>query len=241
MRKKNRQLKIMRDFSRRVDELEAMKAKLFIFDVDHTITSRSTGVRMGQDGVRQGHVSRWVIMKFPLYYLRYRAGVYNLNNLPGELAPFVGITKRTLESWGTSTFDRIIKNDIFPEVEELIKHLRETGKHVILCTSSVDFMVKHLAEYLKIDEVIATKLGFDGDVCNGKILGMPAFGEGKVHLVNDYIKEHGIAKEDVAFFSDSINDLPLLKEVGFPVPTNPDRPLRRRAKESNWPFLDYRT
>ena len=44
--------------------------------------------------------------------------------------------------------------------------------------------------------------------------------------------------EDVLFYSDSTNDLPLLGRVDHPVATNPDDRLREQAHQRGWPILE---
>ena len=43
------------------------------------------------------------------------------------------------------------------------------------------------------------------------------------------------------FYSDSINDLPLLEKVTPPVATNPDDRLRAVAEQRGWPTLNLFT
>ena len=48
----------------------------------------------------------------------------------------------------------------------------------------------------------------------------------------------GWANADMAFYSDSPNDLPLLDKVQRPVATNPGPALRRIAVQRGWPILE---
>jgi phosphoserine phosphatase len=43
---------------------------------------------------------------------------------------------------------------------------------------------------------------------------------------------------DTTFYSDSLNDLPLLEQVDHPVATNPDDRLRALAQQRGWRILD---
>jgi len=43
---------------------------------------------------------------------------------------------------------------------------------------------------------------------------------------------------DSTFYSDSMNDVPLLEKVDRPVATNPDPRLRAMAQERGWRILD---
>jgi phosphoserine phosphatase len=75
----------------------------------------------------------------------------------------------------------------------------------------------------------------------GRWRGTPSFKEGKVERVRQWLAERGKTWDDVThstFYSDSMNDLPLLEHVSEPVATNPDPRLRALAIERGWKVLD---
>jgi phosphoserine phosphatase len=42
------------------------------------------------------------------------------------------------------------------------------------------------------------------------------------------------------FYSDSLNDLPLLNKVTHPVAVDPDATLKAHAEENGWPIISLR-
>ena len=64
--------------------------------------------------------------------------------------------------------------------------------------------------------------------------------EGKVRRMEQWLAERRLAWGDVesTFYSDSMNDVPLLEKVDHPVATNPDPRLRALAQERGWRILD---
>ena len=46
--------------------------------------------------------------------------------------------------------------------------------------------------------------------------------------------------ENSWFYSDSHNDLPLLRKVDNPVAVDPDSALEREAREQGWPVISLR-
>ena len=59
--------------------------------------------------------------------------------------------------------------------------------------------------------------------------------------MESWLAERGLTWEEVTkstFYSDSMNDLPLLERVTHPVATNPAPNLRALAKERQWFVLD---
>ena len=116
-------------------------------------------------------------------------------------------------------------------------------------------MTRPIAQALGFAQLIAVKLvgypeksdesGKSGESgqfnwINGEIDGVPSAREGKVQRVAQWLAERGLDWQDVDlhFYSDSMNDLPLLEKVQHPVATNPDDRLRALAQERRWPILD---
>jgi phosphoserine phosphatase len=75
----------------------------------------------------------------------------------------------------------------------------------------------------------------------GEVKGIPSFREGKIQRVHDWLATQNLAMDQLPhsyFYSDSMNDLPLLEKVSNPVATNPDTRLREEAVKRNWPILE---
>ena len=110
---------------------------------------------------------------------------------------------------------------------------------MVLATSSVDIVVQPLAEYLDVDDVIASSLEFVDNTCTGSFLGLPLFEQQKKIKVLEYIQESGCSAADCSFYSDSIYDLPLLQAIGNPVAVNPDSLLKGVARKNDWTILKF--
>jgi phosphoserine phosphatase len=74
----------------------------------------------------------------------------------------------------------------------------------------------------------------------GKTVGIPSFQGGKVTRLNDWIAEHQHSLEGSYFYSDSHNDLPLLRIVDHPVAVDPDDTLKAAAEAAGWPIISLR-
>jgi len=230
-----------RDLSQDVYNLPAHNARVIIFDVDHTITRKNTVVRLAVVGLFTKVVPLSLLIRFPLYMLGYSLGKYTVDSIPRKLDVFEGIPVADLVAWAESTFDKKIENDIFPVALGVIRKLIAEGKHVVLATSSLDFVIRPLANHLGITDVVATELESDENgICTGEVKGSPAFGTGKVAKTGEFLARLGLTFQDAAFFSDSINDLPLLDKVAFPVPTNPDKRLLKASKERGWDTVSFK-
>ena len=74
----------------------------------------------------------------------------------------------------------------------------------------------------------------------GKVSGIPCFQEGKVKRLKQWLKQEGLNPHETWFYSDSHNDLPLLKAVDNPVAVDPDEELANIARQSNWRQISLR-
>ena len=57
--------------------------------------------------------------------------------------------------------------------------------------------------------------------------------------IGELAAAEGIDLDASTAYSDSHTDLPFLEAVGHPVAVNPDRRLRRLARERGWPMLEF--
>ncbi len=214
-------------------------AGIDFFDVDHTITRRSSGARFLSLAVRRGIVPRHLLFVMPWYSFSYRLGLIRLNDLKAEFPYLRGIRRPTLERIARESFEGQLRADIYREAIELIEERRRQGRTVTLASSSLDFILAPLADFLGIETVIATSLEFEGEVCTGRVAGLPMFRREKERRVLQYIRAAGEDPRNCSFYSDSIFDVPLLEAVGHPVVVNPDLRLRGLARRKGWPVLTF--
>ena len=212
---------------------------MHIFDVDHTITKRSTGRHYVSTAIAMKMVPKRVVFSLINVSLRYRYGRLSSSHINRDLPAVAGIERSVLEEIALRAFEEKTKADIYPKALEYIRRLKEQHEEIAIATSSVDIIVKPLTEYLGIDEVIASSMEFVDGVCTGKFIDTPTFHHEKRKKVLSFLDAHGTSAKDCSFYSDSIYDLPLMEAVGNPVPTNPDLLLARHAKRMGWKVLDF--
>jgi HAD superfamily hydrolase (TIGR01490 family) len=139
----------------------------------------------------------------------------------------------------------VIEPAFRPQAIELVaQHLR-AGDLVALVTATNEVVTRPIATAFGIQHLLATELqrGAHGRV-SGRIQGVPCFREGKVQRVNDWLAGQGLQQSDfarVTFYSDSMNDLPLLERVSHPVATNPSPELATLASQRGWRVLQLFT
>jgi HAD superfamily hydrolase (TIGR01490 family) len=208
------------------------------FDVDHTLTRRSSGTRFVGLAMRRKVLPLSLLLVVPWYSLMYRLGLFRLRDYVEGFPYLRGIRQSTLEKIAEDSFEGWLKGDLFQDAVTLVRRRRAEGRRVILATSSLDFIVAPLAAHLAVDGMLATTLQFEDGICTGRIAGTPMFRREKKNRVMAYLAAEGVAASECSFYSDSIYDLPLLEGVGRPVAVNPDIRLRRIARRRGWPIVN---
>jgi HAD superfamily hydrolase (TIGR01490 family) len=135
----------------------------------------------------------------------------------------------------------IVQPAVLPCALELVQRHQQAGDLVAIVTATNDFVTRPVADLFGIDHLLATELERDASGRpNGAIRGVPSFREGKVARVEQWLSQQGIDRaslECCTFYSDSVNDLPLLEWVSHPVATNPGPALEQHALMRGWPVL----
>ena len=112
-------------------------------------------------------------------------------------------------------------------------------------TATNAFVTRPIATAFGVEDLIAVDLVVDDAPggtgwYTGAIAGVPSFREGKVTRVEQWLHARGLDWTTVhtTFYSDSINDVPLMEKATVPVATNPDARLRALAQERGWRILE---
>jgi HAD superfamily hydrolase (TIGR01490 family) len=209
------------------------------FDVDHTLTRRSSGARFISLAIKKRVLPLRLLFIIAYYTFTYRLGVMRLKGYADGFPYLRGLGRDVLEGIARESFETKLRGDVFAEAAALLEEKKRQGRRIVLATSSLDIVVKPLADFLGVRDMIATRMEFIDGTCTGKIIGAPLFRHEKMGRVLEFIDRHSENKRDCSFYSDSIYDLPLLEKVGFPVAVNPDFRLRRIARRRNWPIAFF--
>jgi HAD superfamily hydrolase (TIGR01490 family) len=135
----------------------------------------------------------------------------------------------------------VMRPALTPAAVALVRRHQDAGDRVAIVTATNEFVTRPIADLFGVDTLIALELERDGaGRATGRIRGVPTFREGKVTRVEQWLSSLGHAASDferITFYSDSINDLPLLEWCTHPVATNPGAALAAVATERGWPIL----
>ena len=127
---------------------------------------------------------------------------------------------------------------IYAEAADLIEEHKAAGREVVIVSSSGEEVVGPIGELVGADRVIATRMVVEDGRYTGEV-DYYAYGPAKAEAMREWASAAGYDLADCYAYSDSITDLPMLEAVGNPTAVNPDRGLRRAAREREWPVLEF--
>lgn len=216
---------------------------LAIFDLDNTLIGGDSDYLWGQHLVEIGVVDGAAYAAAnERFYADYRAGCLDIDAfLRFALRPLAEHGLEDLQRWRSDFVRRRIEPILLEQAGALIAHHRAAGDRPLIVTATNAFVTAPIAERLGIRDLIATEPELRDGRYTGAVAGIPAFGEGKVQRVHQWLREHGESLAGSHFYSDSINDLPLLESVDYPTAVDPDARLHALAREREWRVLSLRS
>jgi HAD superfamily hydrolase (TIGR01490 family) len=139
---------------------------------------------------------------------------------------------------------RVIRPAMTPQALAIVQKHLAAGDLCAMVTATNSFVTAPIARAFGVPTLIATEPEYIAGRYTGKIHGTPSFKQGKVLRVNAWLAtlNKSLKEFDESYFySDSINDLPLLEVVTHPIVTNPSPSLLAVAQERKWPVLNLFT
>jgi hypothetical protein len=220
------------------------RKKIALFDLDHTLLPLDSDYSWGRFTAGLGWVDAAEFdRRNETFFRDYRAGTLDIDAYVAfATAAFLAQGQAAAEAAHARYLQEIISPEIRPQAVELVQQHRKQGATTIVITATNEFVASPVARLFGPDLVMAVELQRDAATgwFKGLVRGVPSFREGKVSRIGSWLSGQGLGWADVdsSFYSDSINDLPLLERVNNPVATNPDEPLRAIAQNRGWRILD---
>lgn len=221
----------------------AQRRRLALFDLDHTLLPLDSDYEWGEFTIRIGWTDREEFgRRNKAFYDDYVAGRLNVHDYVRFATEAVRERGADAAAQAHAQFMReVIAPAIHDRALALLQKHRDAGDEVLIITATNEFITRPIARALGVEQLIALELERDeGGWITGGIRGEPTMREGKVRRMEQWLADRGLSWQDVdsTFYSDSMNDVPLLEKVNHPVATNPDPRLRALAVQRGWPILD---
>jgi HAD superfamily hydrolase (TIGR01490 family) len=217
--------------------------QLALFDLDNTLLSGDSDYEWTLHLVSMGVLDRATFEKRNTeFFEQYKAGTLDINEfLDFQLRPLAPHTRAELDAWHADFMATRVLPMISAKARELVKRHQDNGDLCALVTATNSFVTGPISRELNIPHLIATVAAQENGRLTGECRGTPAFREGKVIRVEAWLEALGLwwgSFERSWFYSDSLNDLPLLCLVTDPVAVDPDATLRAHAESAGWAILN---
>ena len=221
--------------------------QLALFDLDHTLLPIDSDHEWGRFLVKIGVVNAdYYATENERFYADYKAGRLDIDAfLAFALKPLSEHSRAQLNEWHAQFMHEVINPNLRSSAFDLVKKHQDQNDICCVVTATNSFVTRPIVQAFGIQHLIATEPEVLGDPAtgnfSGKVAGTPNFREGKVIRVESWLSAEKLSwssLEKSYFYSDSINDLPLMEKVTQPIPTNPDQSLRAKAMENGWSILE---
>ena len=218
-----------------------MKRNLAIFDLDNTILNGDSDYSwinflIGKRLVDKDEYER----KNKYFYDQYYQGKLNYDEWAEfALTTIKGKKPEEIEDILSKFLSEIIEPMINIYALKLLHDHTHNNDIMLLASATNSVIVEPIAKRLGFKNIVSTEVEIIDEIYTGKVLGIPALSEGKLIKVKEWMLQNSIESFDnTSFYSDSINDLPLLAAVSKPVAVNPDDMLREECRKRSWEIID---
>lgn len=214
-----------------------------LFDLDHTLLPLDSDHAWGTFTTSLGWTDPVVFARRnDAFYAHYQAGTLDVHDYVRFATEAVRLKGPELAQQARDRFmAEVIAPAIRPQALALVKQHQDAGDAVAIITATNELVTRPIAQAFGVSELIAVELARDAQGwITGEIAGTPSFREGKVRRLHQWLeaRQWPLEATNITFYTDSMNDLPLLEAVHHPVATNPDARLRALAASRGWRILD---
>lgn len=215
---------------------------LALFDLDNTLLAGDSDYLWGEFLTEQGIVDHDVYEKEnQRFYDDYKRGTLNIHEFQAfSQQPLVDNDTDKMLSLREQFVEQKIRPIMSPASFDLINKHRNQGDTLVVITATNSFVTRPIVAAFGIENLLATEPEVINGKYTGKIAGIPCFQGGKVDRLHQWMQEHQLDMQGSWFYSDSHNDLPLLKEVDHPVAVDADEQLLEYATAQDWTIMSLR-
>ncbi|UAM96552.1 HAD-IB family hydrolase [Polaribacter litorisediminis] len=210
------------------------------FDLDRTIINDFSAKQFIKSRLLSGKSTPQELLSQFATVVAYAIGNRDFETLTKISALGVkGIKEKQFIDLGEEIYQEHLASTIYPESRTLIASHLEKGHQVVIISAATRYQVTPVANALGIKNIFCTEM----EVQKGKFTGVISemcWSEGKARAGRTFAKSNTIDLSKSFFYTDSIDDYPLLEIIGKPIATNPDNKLSQLAFENNWPILRFK-
>lgn len=229
------------------DPVAPPSRQLTLFDLDGTLMPLDTNQAFGAFLVQKGwcDAEQWTARNRAFHDDHHRGELDLDRFIEFSTAPWRDRPREEVEAVRTQFVREVIAPAIPARARALVAQHQDAGDLVAMVTGTNEFLAEPIAQAFGIAHVIAVRLTRDATGrFTGQIDGIPSFHAGKVDRVHEWLARQGRQLADfeqVRFYGDSVNDIPIMEQVSHPIAANPSPVLRALAEARGWAVLDLFT
>jgi putative phosphoserine phosphatase / 1-acylglycerol-3-phosphate O-acyltransferase len=210
------------------------------FDLDRTLIDGFSAKDFAKTRLLSGKITPKEIIGQFAGALTYATGNGNFASMAALSAKGVeGVSEQVFIEVGEEVYQSALADAIYPESRALVAAHLAMGHTVAIVSAATPYQVDPVARDLGVDIVRCTRMEVQDGVFTGKIIEPTCWGEGKALAGQELAESYQLDLRKSYFYTDSVEDLPLLEIVGYPRPVNPDNKLSALAFQNDWPVLRF--
>jgi HAD superfamily hydrolase (TIGR01490 family) len=205
------------------------------FDLDLTLSKAISGRALAKGAFKRG-LMKWSDIATGLWYATsYRINLANSVKVMEKMTGWArGIPEEQMNDLCRDVFTRVMEPSIYPAAYDEIKLHKANNAHTVILSSSLYPVCRAVADHMGIDDVICSRLEVENGILTGRPEGKLCQGNEKLVRLSAYCEMNNSSPALAWYYGDAFIDAPALGIVGNPVCVNPDKKLRRIAKEKGW-------
>jgi len=209
-------------------------------DLDNTVVCGYSALALARDLAITGRLAWWDLPEgvgVALGVLRESDGFTAAMAMAARL--LAGLREEVLVAMGERLFHEEYRHRIHPEARHIVEAHRARGHTVVIASAATRYQVEPIARELGVAHVLCTRFETQFGSLTGRLQLPACRGAGKRAAAERFASAHGVALGKSFFYTDGAEDLPLLRAVGRPRPTNPGERLSAVAGRRGWPILRF--
>lgn len=223
-------------------ERDSLTVQLTFFDLDNTLLAGDSDYEWGRFLLDKAIVDRRVYARanehFRAQYENGRLDIHAYQRL--VLAPLMTRPAADMVALRSRFVGERIAPIVAPQARAVLDFHRQRGDLIAIITATNRFVTEPIAELLGVPHLIATEPEIADGHYTGEIAGTPCYQHGKITRARAFIADQDRAIKSITFYSDSHNDLPLMRWADRAIAVDPDTRLAAEAVRAGWPVVSFR-
>ncbi len=215
--------------------------QLAVFDLDNTLLPFDSDKAWNQFLIDIGAVDEAYYHEnneqFYQDYIEAKLDIREYQRFACEILQSYPIEKVT--TWRDQYIDEIVRPQLQRKALQCIQGYKIRGFRTLIISATNTFIVEPIASLHGVDDYLGCEFEYIDGKYTGELTGIPTYKEGKIVALEAWLKSQGAEATTIHFYSDSINDRPLLEQADQAFVVDPDRSLAKLANNQGWPVVQF--